>query len=439
MKPLLVIPLLLLLGPGCSQLAQKRAERELEMVARHWCMTLRASQIIPTYPLNEDLQPGDVFLTETPAPRQARDYNRRGYLDLEHLLVRLNPTGYQSFYGGGYGIPSSPQPPRPWQFPDSARWSNAPLAGFPTYTIEVKRGGGFNTAFPISSVPVSLALLSSAQGRATVQLTQAHTFGLDQASLETPFRDWLARHPDLIEQYARPTNLHQTAYLRLVTRVFLVKSVNVTVTGDSATSFTGSGGVPREVVLSSLHDTNAVANYTNSIGILDRMVSTLQEGAPGGTLKLAGASSRAISFNETFARPLVVGYIAQDYPILPDGRLGHPVSTKEVLEGRARDPLSLSLQRLEEEQDMAARVAEACIARLDALGPDPLATAIRDAHRFNLLSATERDTQLAVAAQDPPAARRALSGILHRKARSGDVRARCDLTDFLESLALLSP
>lgn len=439
MKPLIALLPILILLPGCSHLAQKRTERELEMVARHWCMTLRASQVIPIYPLNEDIQPGDVFLTETPAPRQARDYNRRGYLDLEHLLVRLNPAGYHAFYEGGYGIQSSPQPPRPWQFPDSSQWSNAPLAGFPTYTIEVRRGGGFNTAFPISSVPVSLALLSSAQGRATVQLTQAHTFGLDQASLEAPFRHWLDAHPGIIGQYARPTNAHQTAYLRLVTRVFLVKSVNVTVTGDSATSFTGSGGVPRDVVLASLADTNAVANYTNSIGILDRMVAMLQDGAPGGTLKLAGASSRAVSFNESFARPLVVGYIAQDYPILPDGRLGHPVSTKEILEGRITDPLSLSLQRLEEEQDRAARVAEACIARLQALSPDRLPAAIRSAHQFNVLSRTELDTQLALATQDPPGALRALSDALRRKSRSGDVRARCDLTDLLETLANLSP
>ena len=37
-------------------------ERELEDVAKEWCLTIRASQVLPVYPLTEDLQPGDVFV-----------------------------------------------------------------------------------------------------------------------------------------------------------------------------------------------------------------------------------------------------------------------------------------------------------------------------------------------------------------------------------------
>jgi len=84
-----------------------------------------------------------VFVVDTPAQRQASDYNKRGYLDLEHLLVRLNPTNYGKFYGDGYGLSEDLIAPRLWQFPESSAWSNAPLAGFPSYTINVKKGGGF--------------------------------------------------------------------------------------------------------------------------------------------------------------------------------------------------------------------------------------------------------------------------------------------------------
>jgi hypothetical protein len=103
---------------GCATLTEKTVERELEMVARRWCMTVRASQIIPIYPLNEDVQPGDVFVVETPAQRQASDYNKRGYLELEHLLVRLNPAAsYPGFYSDGYDVRTNPSTPRNWQFP----------------------------------------------------------------------------------------------------------------------------------------------------------------------------------------------------------------------------------------------------------------------------------------------------------------------------------
>jgi len=42
-------------------------QHQLERVAKDWCLTIRASQVIPVYPLTEDLQPGDVFLVQTAA------------------------------------------------------------------------------------------------------------------------------------------------------------------------------------------------------------------------------------------------------------------------------------------------------------------------------------------------------------------------------------
>jgi hypothetical protein len=34
-------------------------------------MTIRASQVVPVYPLTEDLQPGEVFLVQLPVGRWA--------------------------------------------------------------------------------------------------------------------------------------------------------------------------------------------------------------------------------------------------------------------------------------------------------------------------------------------------------------------------------
>ena len=436
---LLPLAALLTVWSGCAYLAEKKSERELEMVARRWCMTLRASQIIPIYPLNEDVQPGDVFVVETPAPRQASDYKQRGYLDLEHLLGRLNPPGYPDFYTGGYDIGTRTNTPRHWQFPDSGGWSNAPLAGFPSYSVEVKKGGGFNAAFPIASIPVGLSFVGGAQNRISVQLSRAHTFGLDQASLETPFRQWVSTNADLTAQFARPTNGSETAFLRLVTRVFLVKAVNVTVTGDEASSFSGSGGVAKPVNLLDLQETNAIANYTNSLAALSRMVDGLSASAPGGSLKLASATSRSISLNETFARPLVIGYLAQDYPILADNRLGHPVSTKDVLEGRIPDPLAASLGKFRQEQKEAGLVADQCISKLGRLTPEQWKTSLNSAFALAIISELERTQLMAKAATNKREACKDYADKIRRKSRSGDVRARCELSEFLEAVTKLQP
>jgi hypothetical protein len=270
-------------------------------------------------------------------------------------------------------------------------------------------------------------------------LTGAHTFGLDQASLETPFRQWLSTNADLTAQFARPTNGNRTAFLRLVTRVFVVNSVNVTVTGDDASSFGGSGGAAKSVELPNLQNSNSVANYTNAISTLGKMVESLAESAPGGSLKLASASSRSISFNETFARPMVIGYIAQDYPILEDNRLGNPISTKDVLEGRIPDPLALSLAKLHHEQKDAALVADQCVARLSRLTTDQLKTSLDSATATGIISQTEKTQILGKLPQKRDEALKDYAQAIRLKSLTGDVRDRCDLRVFLEALAKLQP
>jgi len=42
---------------GCAS-----SETQVQKAAKDWCMTIRGSQVIPVYPLTEDIQPGDIFL-----------------------------------------------------------------------------------------------------------------------------------------------------------------------------------------------------------------------------------------------------------------------------------------------------------------------------------------------------------------------------------------
>ena len=45
-------------------------------------MTIRGSQVIPVYPLTEDIQPGDVFLVQLPIDQQQKLYQQNGFLPL---------------------------------------------------------------------------------------------------------------------------------------------------------------------------------------------------------------------------------------------------------------------------------------------------------------------------------------------------------------------
>ena len=57
---------------GCA--TQKMSGDQLARVAKDWSLSIRASQVIPVYPLTEDLQPGDVFLVQTPIEEQVKVY-----------------------------------------------------------------------------------------------------------------------------------------------------------------------------------------------------------------------------------------------------------------------------------------------------------------------------------------------------------------------------
>src|SRR5262252_2453839 len=117
---------------GCA--TEKASSEQLARVAKDWSLSIRASQVIPVYPLTEDLQPGDVFLVQTPVEEQVKVYLDKGFLPLENLIARLSLEGYAQFYRGYPGIDDGQLPPRLWQFPKvntaDSNFSLAPLAAF---------------------------------------------------------------------------------------------------------------------------------------------------------------------------------------------------------------------------------------------------------------------------------------------------------------------
>src|SRR5260370_25526629 len=84
--PAIAMLIATLLGGCCTG-----KQTQLEKAAKDWCATIRASQVIPVYPLTEDIQPGDIFLVQVPVDKQQRVFEQKGYLPLDNHLDRLNP------------------------------------------------------------------------------------------------------------------------------------------------------------------------------------------------------------------------------------------------------------------------------------------------------------------------------------------------------------
>ena len=134
------------------QKAQTQKHREIELadVAKSWCQTIRASQVIPVYPLTEDLQPGDVFLVRRTVEDQADEYKTAGFLPLDYHWMRLDPAKYGEFYSHSVlapapvgGAPTTPLVPAGWMRPAGVpsfpgpkdpAWHLAPSAAFAAFT-----------------------------------------------------------------------------------------------------------------------------------------------------------------------------------------------------------------------------------------------------------------------------------------------------------------
>jgi hypothetical protein len=333
---------------SCRSMDHAR-ENDLARVAKDWCLTIRASQVLPVYPLTEDLQVGDLFLVSTPIGEEVHMLEKSGFLPLENVIARLQPTGWQQFYNGAYFVDDKTVLPRQWQFPNPTPttapltlWSEAPGAAFPSYTFQVKRGAGATLAIPIQAVPVGLSLLQTSDAYGTVNISNASTYGLPVSVISPQVEEWANGNRDFLKQYAphhgtdkkgNPTV--EQNYVRAVYRVYVAGGVNVSLISNEAKGARLDAGASKSSALFDAGSTttdaaDAASNYAK---VMTSLSQSIASATPGANLTLASASSRSVAMNETFPRPLVIGYLAFDRSIEEGGLLGPPLPTQARVTG----------------------------------------------------------------------------------------------------------
>lgn len=380
---------------------QTQTKEQLESVAKNWALTIRASQMIPVYPLTEDLQPGDVLLVSQPIEEQVHDYEASGFLPLDQHMYRFYFSKFSEFYNGRYGLSDDKLfPTTVWQTQtatgsttpttpsvskgdpakdqgkagstDSAsptaknestsdQWDLAPHATFPSYHFSVQTGAGMNLAIPIQGVPFALGLMNTGSASGNITITEAYTYGLDYYSLISGISEWADSNRSLLASYAPSSEkpkLSDYQFLRVISRVFLARSMNVEIDNANAAAANLKAGenTSGSSPIDKLGATNDVSgDYQKLLEKLNTLASaTLPIGA---NVSVAAASNRSVSLKESFKRPLVIGYMGFDLPILKGGRLGRPISTLDQLNGKVpriarREGMELSKGRLVALQNM---------------------------------------------------------------------------------------
>lgn len=332
---------LLLLVAGC---AQQRARHHLEGVAKGWCETIRASQVIPVYPLTEDLLPGDVFMVQTTVGAQASLYRQKGFLALDDRRTRLGGINYSNAYFDGYWKDEFGKGPHERGRRAAAAAGNtevgAPRAAFPSYTFAARSGFGLSSAFPIQGIPVGLNFLRTDDVRGSVTISDARTYAANELELYKLLQSWTqddAAHQILSETVRRSGS--RPVFLRVVTRVYLTGGVVVSLTRSDAS---GAGLNVGKAPHVSMIETNGTVNqnYEQVLRALNNTNSGVGTSAKdvGVGVKFVSASDSSVSLSENFDRMLVIGYLGFDVQVLPNGEIGVPIPTFQILNGHAAEP-----------------------------------------------------------------------------------------------------
>jgi len=353
--------------------ADRRARREMERIAKMWCQTIRASQIIPVYPLTEDLRPGDVFLVRATQQSETDEWKKRGFLPLDGHQTRLRGLRYGDVYFDGYwkdthgkvphdidrrtgAGPVTAQPPSgaPGGPPGAGGTGGvmltdlpAPRAAFPSYTFSTRSGAGLRLALPINGLPTALGFLRTTSLSGTVTIADAHTYAADTADLYGRLVAW-SGGPETQRLLKGALSAQDGApvYLRVVSRVYLAGGLIVSLVRSSETRGSGAAGEapPRETTNLSAEE---LTGRQNLVTWLDQDAASTKLAAPGVQVRFVGASDSSVGIAESFDRPLVVGYLGFDVPVFEGPILGTPIPTWARIEqaaavGPAPNPSELS-------------------------------------------------------------------------------------------------
>ena len=304
---------------GCAGISAKKKSSELERVAKDWCLTIRASQVMPAYPLTRDLQPGDVFLTTTPIGNEVSVFEEKGFLPLDVHLVRLPvlekiDAFYKQRTGEGDKFPGP-----------VSTWKDLPAAAFPTYSFEVSRGGGLNMALPIEGVPVGFSYLGSAAATATVVLKDAQTMGVDIETMQPLLDAWRKKNQSLLAAYSNNEGQDSGVFVRVVTRVYRVSKIRVHLNDSSSGGASAAAGVALPTPDPGTPDAQKPA--AQRFAELSEKLNAVAGPQFGANLKFVSVGTRAVAMDEDFEAPMVFGYIAYDCLILPGGVLSAPMPT----------------------------------------------------------------------------------------------------------------
>ena len=344
---------------SCSNNDIKPPQKSFEKVAKDWSMTVRASQVMPLFPLEEDIRPGDIYLVDKSIDSEVKTWDQKGFLPLNNRFDRMQipQEAFDSFYAQSSDAS------------DPVSYSRPPKVAFPSYTFEVDRRGALGLAVPLSSVPVAISASGAQRATGSVVFDGATTQGLPDLAMQRQINRWKTTHK--AELADRAKQIERPLILRLITRTFSIQGATVSLVFESqkganlqvgstvpASPKVATSSAAQDETLSeeyealiteinqkiALEKTNASDQGTADLEAqlvtvkqlqaqyeikslkrkIERKASEERFGGyllPSGSAKVVGRSARGVTMEEVFDKPLVLGYWATEYLVTEEGSL----------------------------------------------------------------------------------------------------------------------
>ncbi|HVR41496.1 MAG TPA: hypothetical protein VMU84_20545, partial [Thermoanaerobaculia bacterium] len=189
---------------------------------------------------------------------------------------------------------------------------------------------------------IGLSVLHTASAYGSVNIVNASTYGLAITELNPQIDQWAVKNRQFLRQYGpravqdkkgKPKT--ESSYVRIVYRVFVAGGVNVSLVSDESTGARGDAGASKATTLFDAGDSTTAVNAANNYKqVLSALNTSIASTALGANVQIASASSRSVAMDETFPRPLVIGYLAFDRQITDGGFLGPPIPTQARVSGK---------------------------------------------------------------------------------------------------------
>ncbi|MCI8211971.1 hypothetical protein AUC61_20775 [Pseudomonas sp. S25] len=356
----------------------KLPQQHLEQVAKDWSMTVRAAQVMPIYPLEEYILPGDLYLSHQSVDAEIETWKEKGFLPLVNRdnYIPISTTYYDEYYSRA----ASENRPS---------FAHPPAAAFPSYSFTVDSRGSAGFALPLASVPIALSAAGAQSATGSVVLKGATSLGLPNQKMDEIVQAW-ASAPLNKAWLSRASKLTSSPpMLRVITRVFSITGATVSLTFSTVSGGSLNVGAPAstpdlvstssasyDALISNLNTQVALKTGSNvgdlptapnesdliskdpelaalqaDIELIKRLKTQQQLQAlrqqissaameskfggyllPGASIKIASRSERGVTMDETFKKPLVIGYWASQYLVRRDGGLIPVGEVQEVID-----------------------------------------------------------------------------------------------------------